>query len=119
MQENSDQNNSKYGHFLLNEVFETISNMETLTWLQVICLMHLFQFKGLFNYTLTLHFVKSVRIWSFSGPHQSEYGKMGTRKTPNTDTFHAVLLFVFSGLMKMVAACFYLSLVAFIVIAGK
>ena len=47
--------------------------------------------------------VKSVRIWSFSGPYfsafgltvslriQSEYGKVRTRKTPNTDTFHAVI----------------------------
>ena len=53
------------------------------------------------------HCVKSVRIRSYSGPHltafrlntkkyrvspcvQSEYGKMRTRITPNTDTFHAV-----------------------------
>ena len=40
--------------------------------------------------------VKSVRIWSYSGPYfpafglntnQSEYGKMRTRITPNTNTF--------------------------------
>ena len=53
------------------------------------------------------HCVKSVRIRSFSDPYfprfklitgrysislriQSESGKMRTRKTPNTDTFHAV-----------------------------
>ena len=53
------------------------------------------------------HFVKSVLIRTYSGPHcpafelnterygvslriQSEWGKMRTRKTPNTDTFHAV-----------------------------
>ena len=53
--------------------------------------------------------VKSVRIWSFSGPHfpafglnterysvplriQSKCGKIRTRKTPNTDTFHVVIL---------------------------
>ena len=53
------------------------------------------------------HCVKSVRIRSYSGPHfpafglnmerysvslriQSEYGKMRTRTTPNTDTFYAV-----------------------------
>ena len=50
--------------------------------------------------------VKSVRIRSFSGPYfpafglnterlslriHSEYGKMPTKKTPNTDTFHAVI----------------------------
>ena len=52
--------------------------------------------------------VKSVRIWSYSGPHfpafglntewyslslciQSECWKMRTRITPNTDTFYAVL----------------------------
>ena len=26
------------------------------------------------------------------GPYQSEYGKTRTRKTPNTDTFHAVMV---------------------------
>ena len=52
------------------------------------------------------HCVKIVRIWSFSGPYfptfglktercvslcfQSECGRWRTRKTPNTDTFHAV-----------------------------
>ena len=53
------------------------------------------------------HCVKSVHIWSYSGPHfpafgrnterygvslriQSECGKIQTRITPNTDTFHAV-----------------------------
>ena len=53
------------------------------------------------------HCVKSVRILSYSGPYfpafglnterysislciQSECGKMRTRITPNTDTFHAV-----------------------------
>ena len=57
-----------------------------------------------------LHYVKSVRIRSFSGPYfpafglnmdsygvslciQSKCGKIGTRKTPNMDTFHAVLSF--------------------------
>ena len=56
---------------------------------------------------LLLLCVKSVRIWSFSGPYfpvfvlnmgwywvslciQSEYVKMRTRKTPNMDTFQAV-----------------------------
>ena len=53
------------------------------------------------------HLVKSIRIWSFSDPYfpafglnterysvflpiQSECGKIRTRKTPNTDTFHKV-----------------------------
>ena len=36
-----------------------------------------------------LHYVKSVRIWSFSG---FKCGKIRTRKTPNKDIFHAVLL---------------------------
>ena len=50
--------------------------------------------------------VKSVHIWSYSGPHfhalglmqysaslriQSECGKMRTRITPNTETFYAVI----------------------------
>ena len=55
-----------------------------------------------------IHCVKSVRIWSFFGQYlsafglnterygvslriQSECGKILTRKTPNTDTFHAVM----------------------------
>ena len=55
-----------------------------------------------------LHCVKNVCIWSYSGLYfpafglnmeiyssslriQSEYGKMRTRITPNTDTFYAVL----------------------------
>ena len=52
------------------------------------------------------HCVKSVRIRSFSGPYfpvfglnpeislriQSEYWKIPTRKTLNTDTFHAVIV---------------------------
>ena len=55
-----------------------------------------------------LHRVKSVRIWSFSGPYfpafglkterygvslriQPECEKMRTIKTPNKDIFHAVL----------------------------
>ena len=43
------------------------------------------------------HCVKRVHIRSFSGPYfteygeiQSECGKIQTRKTPNTGTFHAV-----------------------------
>ena len=60
-----------------------------------------------------LHCVISVRIRNYSGPYfsafvlnterygvslpiQSEYWKMQTRITPNTDTFHAVLVFNFS-----------------------
>ena len=55
-----------------------------------------------------LHCVKSVRIWSFPGPYfpafglnteryvslhiQSEWGKIWIRKTPNADTFYAVLV---------------------------
>ena len=55
-----------------------------------------------------MHCVKSVRIQGFSGPYfpafglnmerysvslriQSECGKMRTRKTPNTDTFHVAV----------------------------
>ena len=48
------------------------------------------------------HCVKSVRIWSFYGPHFSLYsvrmrenaGKMRTRITPNTGTFYAVCLII-------------------------
>ena len=48
--------------------------------------------------------MRSVHIWSFSGPcfftfglNTVKYGKMETRKTPNTDTFHAVLKIDFLG----------------------
>ena len=57
------------------------------------------------------HCVKSVRSRSFFGPYfptfllntercsvsfciQSKYGKIRTRKTPNTDTFHTVLMMI-------------------------
>ena len=57
----------------------------------------------------SLHSMNSVRIRSFSGPYfpafgqnkeryslclciQSKCGKIWTRKTPNTDTYHAVLM---------------------------
>ena len=56
-------------------------------------------------FTRDIHCVKSVRIQSFSGPYfpvfrpnmsvsiriQSKYGKVRTRKTPITNTFHAVV----------------------------
>ena len=62
-----------------------------------------------------LHCVKSVRIRSYSGLHfpciglnteryrvslciQSKCGKIWTRITPNTDTFHAVLIIGFQPL---------------------
>ena len=57
------------------------------------------------------HCVKSVRIWGYFGQHspafgenterygvslhiQSKCGKIQTRITPNTDTFHAVYVYV-------------------------
>ena len=55
--------------------------------------------------SVDIHCVKSVRVLSFSGPYfpalrlnsdslsfriQCECGKIRTRETPNTDTFHAV-----------------------------
>ena len=63
----------------------------------------------LFTFSKEIHCVKSIRSRSFSGPFfltfglntkryglslliQSECGKIRTRKTPNTDTFHAVIL---------------------------
>ena len=59
------------------------------------------------NNSRASHCLKSVRIWSFSSPYfpaftlntercslslrtQSNFGKIRTGKTPNTDTFHAV-----------------------------
>ena len=60
------------------------------------------------NFSRDMHCVKSVRIRIFIGPYfpafglnterysvslciQSECGKMQTRKTPDTDTFYAVM----------------------------
>ena len=60
-------------------------------------------------YDLKVQCVKSVRIWSYSGPYfpafglnierysvslriQSECGKKRTRITPNADTFYAVVV---------------------------
>ena len=60
------------------------------------------------TFSLQVHCVKSVRIWSFSCPYfpafglnteryfvslhiQSEFGKMWSRKTPNMGPFHAVV----------------------------
>ena len=48
-----------------------------------------------------IHYVKSVRIRSFSGPYFHAFRpnterycrKVGTRKTSNTDTFHAGILY--------------------------
>ena len=38
-----------------------------------------------------VHCVKTVRIRSFSGPYSVRMRKIRTRKTPNTDTFHAAV----------------------------
>ena len=50
------------------------------------------------------HYVKSVRIWSYSGPHFSRIfrmrenaGKMWIRITPNKDIFYAVREVQFSS----------------------
>ena len=57
---------------------------------------------------LPWHCVKSVRIWSYSGPHFSRIflysvrmrentGKMRTTITPNTETFYALWVSLFSN----------------------
>ena len=68
-------------------------------------------------YLVSSHCVKIVRIRSYSGPHftgfglnterygvsfriQSESGKMHTRITPNTDTFHAYSYSIFPRSQK-------------------
>ena len=40
---------------------------------------------------VAIHCVKRVGIWSFLVGMQSKGEKIRTRKTPNTDTFHAVV----------------------------
>ena len=69
----------------------------------------LLQYCGKDHSAFICHCVKSVCIRSYSGPHfpafglstdrysvshhiQSEYGKMRTIISPNTDTFHAVCI---------------------------
>ena len=68
-------------------------------------------FRRWFTAGVAFHWVKIVLIWSYSGPHfstfglnterysvslriQSEFWKIRTRITPNTDTVYAVFLFV-------------------------
>ena len=75
-------------------------------WVYYICLGYNIKYE-------TENCVKSVRIWSFSGPYfpafglnmerysvsvriQSECGKIQARKTPNTDSFKAGKVFVIS-----------------------
>ena len=72
----------------------------------------------LINFFLNIHCVKCVRIRSDSGPHfptfgpnteryevslriQSKYRKMRTGITPNTDTFHAVIVTSLKILLKL------------------
>ena len=54
------------------------------------------------NHFTTIHCVKIVRIWSYSGPYfpafrlntvraQLKCGKMRSRITPNTNTFYVVI----------------------------
>ena len=40
------------------------------------------------------HYVKSVQIRTYSGPHSVPMRENTARLTPNTDTFHAVYDFV-------------------------
>ena len=73
---------------------------------------------SLFSSCNNSHCVKRVRIWIFSGPcfpafglnseryglslrSQSEWGKIQTRKTMNTDTFHAM----YDGMIRSSPAC--------------
>ena len=82
-----------------SESFRKVEN----TWEQPLLT---YTISSLFKYK-NCHCTKSFRIWSYSGPHfpafrlsternrvslriQSECGKMRTRITLNTDTFHGV-----------------------------
>ena len=82
----------------------------TCTLLCLGCIQHLgMECKCSLHVLPSLHYVRSVRIRSFSGPYfpvfglntgrygvslriQSECGKIPTRKTSNTDAFHVVLI---------------------------
>ena len=71
------------------------------------------------TFLIPLHCLKSVRIRSFSGLYflafemnteiyrvnlrtQSKYENIWTRKTPNTDTFHAVLDVFFNIMLERI-----------------
>ena len=68
-----------------------------------------------------IHYLKSVRIWSFFRPYFAafglcilfECGKIRTRKTPNTGTFHAVVVVV---LVAVVVVVVVLALVALVIV---
>ena len=81
-----------YMSCLVNEVFPSIWKMVNL----VRSVLSLPICDEIFE---LLQRVKSVRIRSYSSPYfpafglnMERYGKMRTRLTPNTDTFHAVLI---------------------------
>ena len=46
------------------------------------------------NIKLAEHCLKSVRIRSYSGPYSVRMREIQTRATANTDTFHAVEIYV-------------------------
>ena len=93
-----------------------LKRMETKLFMETLLLIyynHILESNTLTNLkvllVLSLHCVKSVHIRSYCGPQfpafglnteryslslriQSKYGKMRTRITPNTGTFHAVLV---------------------------
>ena len=65
-----------------------------------VTLLHFFKNEHFVIYMV--HCMKSVRIWSSSGPYsiQSECGKIRTRITPDTDTFYAVVKNLFCKLIQ-------------------
>ena len=74
------------------ELYSMIEDINIFLYLHVedIFLGHFFHFKHRFA---AQHFVKSVRIQSFSGPYfpySVLMQEIRTRKTPNTVTFHIV-----------------------------
>ena len=113
---NSNSNYSTLRCFagLVKKVNSKDTRIKSLIWLKLVVttpkLIHIgVMLISKLRIFLVLHCVKSVRIWSFSGPYfpaygrnterysvalriQAECGKIWTRKHPNTYTFYAVLI---------------------------
>ena len=99
MRENTEQKNSVFGYFSRSEKCEIMKGI----WL-------------LFTRWKTFHCVKSVQIRSVFGSVlsciQSEYRKIGTRKTPYLDTFHAVFVLLIKLLLTICFNFFIVNLIS-------
>ena len=97
--------------FMFLYSFSLTSNLKAVNYHRKILYLRYSTGLWIHHFAWLLRCAKSVRIRSFSSPYfpafrkntercsvplrsQSEYGEMQTRKTPNTDTFHVVVLLI-------------------------